>query len=308
MLSHGAANRLDSFQLPCGQCRGCRWESAQQWAVRCMHEAQTADTASFLTLTYSDEHLPDDRGVHVSHLQAFMKALRHSYPCGKCGQAPGRRHGKSPCGPFVPCTRPRFFACGEYGERTLRPHYHLALFNESFDDDRELHKVNARGDRLYTSKRLDRLWGKGHALIGSLSFESAAYIARYVCKKINGKKAEQEDPRTGLKPYQRVDTSTGEVFDVTPPFVTMSRKPGIGATWFDRYVDDVYPEDEVVLQGRRFRPPRFYDNKLDTEVLDRLKEKRRERVADRQHELTEDRLLVREQVLEEKMRFFEADL
>lgn len=268
----GAGLRLE---LPCGQCRGCRFERSRQWALRCVHEAQLHKQNSFVTLTYDGDHLPADGGLHVSDWQRFAKRLRKA------------------AGPF------RFFHCGEYGEENLRPHYHACIFGLDFSLDR-IHLRGEGRNRLYFSSLLTRTWGLGHCAVGELNYDSAAYVARYVMKKMTGPE--------GRVAYERVDPVTGEVFDVAPPYVTMSRRPGVGSLWFDRFKSDVYPSDEVVHLGRRFRPPRFYDGKLPEEELDALKEKRARRVALRREDLTPERLAVRAECADARLSRFRRSL
>lgn len=254
--------------LPCGQCIGCRLERSRRWAVRLMHEKQLHEKACFLTLTYSDDHLPCDGSLDVETFQKFMKRLRR---------------GSS--GPL------RFFHCGEYGERTARPHYHCCLFGEDFSSDRELYRVTERGDRLYNSDRLSEVWGLGHAVIGDLTFESAAYVARYVLKKITGEKAEAH--------YQ----------GRKPEYVTMSRRPGIGAGWFEKFSSDAYPSDFVVMRGKEMMPPPYYDKlleKADPSLFKSIK-KARERAAAEMQDSPDrrlGRLLVQEKVKEETVKHF----
>lgn len=160
----------------------------------------------------------------------------------------------------------RFFQCGEYGEETNRPHYHSILFNHDFTDKKYYKTQN--GNKLYTSNSLDNLWEKGMCVIGDVSFESAGYVARYSLKKITGENANVH--------YQ----------GRKPEFVTMSRKPGIGFKWIQKYVDDVYPNDHVIVRGSSNLPPRYYDNYLDKVnpgLLIELKKKREknERFIDR---------------------------
>lgn len=220
--------RSDSFRgerldLPCGQCIGCRLERSRQWAVRCMHEASLKEDNCFVTLTYDDDHLPKNGSLVLSDFQNFMKRLRKS----------------------IAPKRVRFFHCGEYGERFGRPHYHTLLFGHYFEDRAFFSERN--GHRLYTSKALSELWPHGFATFGAVTFESAAYVARYVLKKVTGEKAEEH--------YK------GRV----PEYITMSRRPGIGTGWFAKYASDVYPRDSVVVRGVRTRPPRFYDGLLGKE-------------------------------------------
>lgn len=239
------------LELPCGQCRGCRMERARQWAVRCMHEARCHERNCFVTLTYSDEELPADGSLDVSHWQKFAKRLRER------------------CGPF------RFFHCGEYGEETRRPHYHALIFGLDFSEDRQKWKRGKRGDWLYSSPTLESVWGHGYCPLGDVTYESAQYVAKYVMKKKTGGQADEYGGRK-------------------PPYVTMSRRPGIGSRWLERFGDEVYPGDEVRLEGRRFRPPRFYDEKLDEDELASLKRKRRDAVQKHKGELTPERLRERE--------------
>ena len=152
----------------------------------------------------------------------------------------------------------RYLHVGEYGSQTGRPHYHACLFGLDFDD-KKLWSLN-HGNPLYTSESLDCVWGQGRCFIGELTFESAAYVARYVVKKITGAIAAEH--YHGLK----------------PEFNTCSRRPGIGAGWIERYQSDVYRHDYLVLRGVKMRAPRSYDKRLDLvdpSLLERVKRRRR---------------------------------
>lgn len=224
-------------EIPCGRCIGCRLERSRQWAMRCVLESQLYERNCFLTLTYRDADLPSDGSVSVRALQLFLKRLRKRYSD----------------------ERIRFFACGEYGSKRFRPHYHMLLFNHCFDDA-TLWRRRA-GQLLYRSAVLEELWPYGFSTIGDLTFESAAYCARYILKKVTG-----EDSREHY----------GERH---PEFVTMSRKPGIASAWFDKFHQDVYPGDRVVLRGGlSLLPPRFFDklyerNGGDLTELKRMRER-----------------------------------
>lgn len=102
--------------------------------------------------------------------------------------------------------------------------------------------------KLYRSEILERVWPFGHSYIGDVSFESAAYVARYVLKKI---KVSRDDEDRLIVP------GTGEI--LKPEYVTMSRRPGIGTLWYEKFASDVYPVGKRVVRGRDMRPPRFYD-------------------------------------------------
>lgn len=215
-----------ALNLPCGQCVGCRLERSRVWAVRVMHEATMHDQSYFVTLTYNDEHLPSPPTLIYRHFQLFMKSLRKAV-------------GK----PL------RFYMCGEYGEEGYRPHFHACIFGLPLCD---LCLFSESNDiKLYTSKFLDSIWKRGFVTVGSVTFESAAYVSRYVMKKRTGSQAEEF--------YTRVDVNTGEVYCLEPEFNRMSLKPGIGAPWIEKFGGDVFNYDHIVINGRTMRPGRFYD-------------------------------------------------
>ncbi len=263
------------IDLACGQCQGCRLERSRQWALRCVHEAQMHERNCFITLTYKPECIPAGGSLCLEDWQKFAKRLRKR------------------CGAF------RFFHCGEYGDANMRPHYHACIFGLDFSGDRRVWK-SERGNTLYRSDLLDRTWGLGFASVGSLTFKSAAYVARYVMKKATGEFA--------IRKYERVDEETGEVYLIRPEYVTMSRRPGIGSKWFEKFKSDVYPADEVVHEGKRYRPPRFYDDKLGAVELDEYKVRRRRALGNHVKDLTPDRLRVREELARISAAFLERKL
>lgn len=260
--------------LPCGRCIGCRLEKSRQWAIRMMHEAQMHEENSFITLTYNDDNVPFQGQLIGHHFTDFMKRLR--YHVGK---------------PI------RYYMCGEYGEDFDRPHFHACVFGHGFYEDRLPLSKLASGGFLFSSERLDKIWEKGFCSVGELTFESAAYCARYVTKKVTGDLAESH--------YLRVDGTTGEIYYKEPEFARMSLKPGIGATWLEKYKDDVYNFDHVVVNGMKLKAPRFYDNKLeefDHVRRDLLEVTRLERRLKMNHnDNTYERLRVREEVAKAKL-------
>lgn len=265
VFSLGAASSPVPLVIPCGRCVGCRLEKSRQWAMRCLHENKLHDKSCFVTLTYKDACLPPGGTLVKRDLQLFMKRLR-----------------------FVRNGGVRFYACGEYGEEEFRPHYHAILFGVDFPDMKYF-KMSKSGDKLYISKELEDLWGLGQCLIGAVTFESAAYVARYVMKKVTGPRAASH--------YQVTDWN-GEVHDRIPEFTVMSRRPGIGFEWYRKHGDDVYKHDSVMIRGKPVRPPRYYD--LKQEVLDKLKwqlierKRKREKKYGRHPENLPDRRRVRE--------------
>lgn len=215
-----AAPGLSPFplKLPCGQCVGCRLERSRQWAMRCVHEAQLYKRNCFVTLTFDTAHLPEDGSLSVRDFQLFMKRLR--------------KHAKR--------CRIRFFHCGEYGSQLGRPHYHACLFNWDFDDK---YLWSVRDEvQLFRSPLLEKLWPYGFATVGEVTFESAAYVARYVMKKITG------------------EAAAGHYAGKKPEYVTMSRRPGIGTGWYKKFKSDIFPHDYAIMRGHKVRPPKFYDS------------------------------------------------
>lgn len=236
------------MHVPCGQCIGCRLDHSRQWALRCLHEAKEHESNCFLTLTYDDDHLPLDHSLNKTHFQSFMKHLRHA----------------------VSPTKIRFFHCGEYGEKLSRPHYHALIFGYDFPD-----KVLLKQGKnpLYTSPELSKIWKRGFSTIGEVTFDSAAYVARYATKKINGKGKTDH--------YWYDDRETGETFPLQQEYITMSRNPGIGDNWYEKYKADVFPSDMVVTlrDGKSYinSAPRYYAEKYkeeDPEAYKQLKHRR----------------------------------
>lgn len=240
-----------------------------------MHERQMYDDACFVTLTYEGGQLPGPSLIY-RHFQLFMKKLR--------------RHSVQ---------RPRFFMCGEYGDRYGRPHFHACLFGVSFPDRVYLRTLPS-GFKIYRSPTLESLWDKGYSSVGDVSFESAAYVARYCMKKVTGNNAAIH--------YNRVDDRTGEEVDIEPEFAHMSLKPGLGANWFEKYGREVYPADQVVINGVVCKPPRRYDEwlKANPEVFSELdvisvEQSRLDKAALVAHDNTADRLNVREIVAKARL-------
>lgn len=256
---------LPTVQFPCSQCIGCRKEYTRQWAVRSYHEAKMHKACSFITLTYDDKSLPAHGTLVKKHWQEFANLLRRKL------------------GPF------RYMHCGEYGEARNRPHYHASIFGINFEADRIPTGTNKQGDQLYESKTLTDLWGKGNCILGNLTYETARYVAGYVFKKLNGEQ---------IKHYDIYDPQTGEVFGQRiPEYTTMSRNPGIGKKWIDEFMSDVYPHDEVIINGSRQKPPKFYDTQyelINPQGMALIKAKRRRLADTHSEDQTPDRRHARE--------------
>lgn len=237
----------DYIEIPCGKCIGCRLQQSREWATRIMLESQDHDENWFVTLTYDDDHVPEmdfvksvdsETGevleigtlqtLRKRDLQLFNKRLRKHFSDDKI----------------------RFFACGEYGENTARPHMHVIYFGLHIKD-LQFFKMSRLGDKYYISDTLTRLWGNGHVLLAQLTWESAAYVARYVTKKFTGDLAKYWYDDIGL----------------TAPFTVMSRRPGIASNYFDNNASDLLKFDGGVIstkKGAKIYPnPRYFKRKLD---------------------------------------------
>lgn len=259
-------------KLACGQCRGCRRRRQRDWAIRCVHEAHLhrdsdgVQKCAFLTLTYNDAYLPLDGSLNLDHFQRFTKRAR------------------AKLGPF------RFLHCGEYGEENERPHYHALLFGQDFRGDRR--KFGERkGHAIYGSETLSKLWPYGFHEIGEVSYDSAAYVAGYVVKKLNGEAAK------------------AVYGDRRPEYATMSRGGrsgrGLAYDWIKKYWRSVYPDDFVVLKNRRMKPPVYYDRWLkehQPKVWEDVQAARFERRMP--EEQTHERLRIRERVDERVANLF----
>lgn len=257
---------VETFQVPCGQCIGCKLERSRQWAIRMMHEQQIYEEegrpSCFITLTY--ETCPVDGSLIKHHFQDFMKKLRRNKT-----------------------ERISYYHCGEYGDEYGRPHYHAAIFGTDFND-KELWKY-VNGNPLYTSETLAKIWGRGFASVTDLTFESAAYIARYCLKKQTGKNAD----------YHKPHPITGIPYDVQPEYATMSLKPAIGQKFYEKYGDDIYPHNEVVINGHLATPPRYYSKlyEIDQPSLHAgIKRDTVQQMQNHSHDNTPWRLHQREQV------------
>jgi hypothetical protein len=222
-----------------------------------MHEEN-----SFITLTYNDDNIPENGSLRKRDLQLFFKRLRKS----------------------LPNKRIRYYACGEYGEELGRPHYHACLFGHDFEDKEEIEQQqHARfknkfktgiDHQVYRSESLEKVWQLGYSGIGALTFESAGYTARYVAKKITGNDAE--------KHYN----------GKAPEFAIMSRRPGLGLPWYEKFKGDVYPKDFFTLRGIKMQPPLYYDTQLKREnfaLFEEIKairiEKHKKLTQKRMHEI-----------------------
>nr|AVQ10267.1 hypothetical protein [Gokushovirinae environmental samples] len=239
------------MELPCGRCLGCRLEYSRRWAVRLMHENKMHAESCFVTWTYNNDCLPTAGTLVPRDLQGVHKRL-HNRLLDKRGYGI------------------RYYGCGEYGDLNKRPHYHSLIFGFR-PTDGVLFGKNGRDESIFDSAYLTDVWGdKGAVRFGEVSFDSAAYVARYCTKKVSGKKREDG--------HYLVYDSDGLVHERVPEFAHMSRRPGIGATYYAKYGAEIRAHDTVIVNAKEVPSTRYYDNLgagVDPARMKALKFKRR---------------------------------
>lgn len=315
------ARRVNGKPVPmtikCRKCEGCRFDHSREWAVKILHEAQMfGEENSFITLTYNQRKIPADLSLdYLGHWTLFLKRLR-KYIYADYGK------------------RIRFYMVGEYGSVNMRPHYHAIIFGFDFPDKYQyLERV---GNVICRSPLLERAWTDpkdklsfGYSSVGSVSFASAAYVARYNMKKLIGSEFDGFDEyinsdgevlvRPALsKRYLRTCPISGVDYFVEPERSLMSRQPGLAKSWFDQYamsdiysaIDNgnglVYKDHTHTDNGMIIRPPRYYDEllkKFNFSMYEDIKRSRTEFMLDHADELTPDILRQRRECLLEKLKY-----
>lgn len=275
--------------VPCGKCVSCKLAYSREWATRIMHEYSTAKVGCFITLTIAPEHMitkgftrtekfkTEDRyewreveypprSVYRRSLQLFFKRLRKATAIDVPNPETGRT--KKVYQKF------RYVACGEYGDKKGRPHYHACILGYDFPD-KLLWRKTDRNDSIFRSPLLEKLWPYGNSEIGEVTFQSAAYVARYTLKKSRDKKTYQH--------AHGYDPETGEILfdDLNPEFITMSK--GIGSDWWQKYRTDTDKDYLTIDYDKKVKVPRYYDKKredVDPESLAKIKVQREERAKE----------------------------
>lgn len=265
-INPSARDYITEFvEIPCNKCVDCRLKYSREWANRCMMELAYYEPCEcwFLNITYDDDHLPvpidPESGeifeskifsgtLKMDDLQKFWKRLRITME---------RKYGLK--------NRIRFFACGEYGEKTHRPHYHAILYGCPFVDVKPA-GVSKSGHPLFKSEILEDIWGKGMVKIAPVSWNTCAYTARYVLKKAGG-----------LTKQDYIDNYA------SPEFVVMSRRPGIGRDYYEEHKKHIYEFDEIILKGDqeaiKAKPPHYFDELYESDNPDdyaNIKKRRQE--------------------------------
>lgn len=280
-LTFKKAGSSQKMEVACGQCLGCRVDHRLMWSIRIVHEASLHMDHfgnSWATLTYRDpwnctkqqlkdgHFIPQKRTLIASHVSKFVRSLRKSNEDHKI----------------------RYFYCGEYGDENDRPHYHICLFNHSFNDQ-YLWKDD-EGFYTYTSKELQKHWPWGFTTVAPLNLRTAAYTAGYAFKKITGEKAWDH--------YLRCD-EYGEAYWLKPEYIRMSTgrgKPsGIGAKFYEKFASDFFPSDQSPIpgHGQSELVPRYYENilaKQDPKMLESVKDLRQKFIKAHAADFTPERL------------------
>lgn len=219
-----ATNEMVGFKVPCGKCLACRLNRARDKAIRAVHEAKLHENNIFLTLTYDEEHLKSPKLEYLDW-QLFMKSLRESIT--RDISDPDLREKL-----YIP-----FMVTGEYGELHKRPHWHAILFNYWPDDATPKYTTDLDHE-VYTSEKIRALWKKGNIEFGSVTMESAGYVARYAAKKLVHGKDHEHD----LHPIHQT-----------------SKKRAIGRSWIEKYYQHTFDNGFVVLpNGQTAQIPRYY--------------------------------------------------
>lgn len=233
----------DPVQVPCGKCIACRISSASSWALRCQMEYRSCDqTGFFLTLTYDDDHLP--LFVSKRDLQLFFKRMRKVFKF-------------------------RYFACGEYGSATMRPHYHILVFG--VDTDAFLQFVKHKQFCFNGVRGISVFWDYGFCHVGNISEQSCQYVAKYCLKQV------RSQDKSHL------------------PFRLMSRRPALGHAYMLKHYRRILDDRDPLCSSRSVDPnsvstlPRmvrarceeieFYDSDFDPAVSELQSIRKDRRIA-----------------------------
>ena len=242
--------------VPCQHCWACRLNYSAEWATRLTYECQESENNYFITLTYDDNHLPiaetmelgEHKWINIGeeewaqgtlwpdHMNTFLNSLRKYF----------ERKGH---------TGIKYFYCGEYGENTHRPHYHIILMNAPLDISKfyDTH-IDERWKAHWKSKEIEHYWQHGMIDIAEAEWSSCAYVARYCMKKLHDKNDEEYCKEGKL-----------------PEFVRMSK--GIGERYYQENKKKIYANDEIIMKTVKgntgaFKPPKAWDRKFKKEFPD----------------------------------------
>lgn len=196
--------------VPCGKCHVCIYRRATDWTFRMMEEAKVSTSVHFITLTYEDNKLPwtdDGPSLYKKDLQDFWKRFRKNNGIENL----------------------KYYACGEYGTKTKRPHYHAIIYN---------------AEEAATEQTIERDWKKGIVDVRAAKSHSMRYVANYIQKRST--QIQEKDARE-------------------KEFSVMSK--GLGKDWLTKQMTDLIRQQQtgsVQINGVHHRIPRYYRDKVFT--------------------------------------------
>lgn len=241
-------------QIPCGHCWACKLNYAAQWATRIMAECSEHEHNYFITFTYDDINIPIPEeteyngkiftndgtwtgSLYPNDITRFINSLRRYF------------HRKGHTGI-------KYYYAGEYGETTQRPHYHMIIMNCPLDINEfyDFHQDPTTKKLHWKSHEIENFWQEGMIDIGEVEYASAAYVARYCMKKIT----------------ENTDKTIYWSKGMHPEFVRMSRRPGIGITYYNENKYNIYENDEVIITSVKgnvnvIKPPKAFDQRFKEE-------------------------------------------
>lgn len=242
------------MEVPCGNCIRCRLDYSKDWANRCTLEASQYAFNYFITLTYDDDHLVkgvyDNPTLVRDHIKQFIKSLRQKLK---------RKYGHEGV---------RYFGCAEYSP-TLRPHYHIILFNcplpdlstDFYDSEGHVshHKSSCGGFYEY-SQFVKDCWPHGNILIADCNWNTSSYVSSYVLKKQKGE-----------------DSKIYKSFGIVPPFTYQSTRPGIGANYYYDHKQEIMNIPSLIVPRDKKSPlltglPRYFKKLLKREEPEKYQE------------------------------------
>lgn len=255
--------------IPCRKCIGCKLDYSRDWANRGYLESKKSDNNHFITLTYNDENLPmldeittengitytktdDWKGVLVpDHLTKFIHDIRQYFY---------RKNGLK---------NTKYLACGEYGTENGRPHYHIIFFGlplnaEDFYNTKII-------DKNYFSqhKLIEKYWDRGFSYVSTATWNTIAYVSRYVTKKLYGNNADDERAQKGQ----------------IPEFIRMSK--GIAKEYWEKNKDSILKTDSITIRNAKgvhqTKPPRYFYRLLEKEDREMYQEIKNRHIEQNKH-------------------------
>lgn len=247
--------------VSCGSCLACKIQKSSEWAMRLTHEYSMRKKGVFLTLTYNDENLPEDKSLQKKHLQDFHKRLRQqliyhlvnnlrneSQFYGYTDTELRKIASKKLSGQL------KYFACGEYGDQNGRPHYHDIILGFSRYDKEFVSAVKKSWPYCDWNKL------KFDDVFGTVNYDSCRYVADYSFSKKSRKDLVKEGFLEAVKVVNEFGDKTVYKIIKQPPFQLISQ--GIGLSFINEFRDELLQREKVTVHGAERNLPRYYRDKL----------------------------------------------